>query len=249
VVGAGEDRCYICPSFCAGKRARPCTRLLYDPEGTLRQQRRWPDHMCYSEFMERSIERWISQAVGRISPRIKLWAERYPLPIGEVAARRLYTERQQSYPEELTRVLPFKGSQEAYWALRVRRRVKGSDAVLDMAALKDPWSETFGAFAYSLRGYNDTSLAELLQAGQGCWDNISWEKIEGRPRGSGATWETPEELEKDVAMAIRALGLPKEKARQREVAKFLWRDVRTLRRWYKRFYGKHMTWSEFLRRI
>ncbi len=160
--------------------------------------------------MQRSIEVWISQAVGRITPAIKLWAECYPLPVGKVAARRLYIERGQNYPDVLSGLLPFEGAEEAYWALRVAKDQAVLDfygekykVILDMFGLKGPASLEdrardglwVGAFAYSLRGRDDTSLLQLVQDAHAWWHNLSVDTIQGRPRGSGTTWGTPEEFE------------------------------------------------------
>jgi hypothetical protein len=70
--------------------------------------------------------------VSQISPTIKLWADSYPLPIGKEALERLYTERGKSYGGELTSLLPFEGSEEALWALRVVK----NRSVLDMFGLQ-----------------------------------------------------------------------------------------------------------------
>ena len=132
VVGDGEDKCSICPSFRAGRRTWSCTRLLYDARWTLGQRRRWPDHLCYADFMQKSIEVWVSQVAGKITPAIKLWAECYPLPVGEAAARRLYAERGKRYPAALRGLLPFQGTEEAYWGLHVEE----NRSVVDMFGLK-----------------------------------------------------------------------------------------------------------------
>jgi hypothetical protein len=133
VVGVGEAQCHICASVRTGRRQPPlCTSLLYDPAAMLSARQRWPKHLCYSDFMERSIERWIFQAVPQITPANTLWAECYPLPIGEAAARRRYTQRGQICDAELIGILPFEGAEEAYWALRVAT----NRSVLDMCGLK-----------------------------------------------------------------------------------------------------------------
>jgi hypothetical protein len=204
--------------------------------------------------MQRSIQFWISQAVDGITPAIKLWAERYPLPIGEESARRLYAERGQSYPDELTGSLPFKGAQEAYWALRVEK----NRSVLDMFGLSGPkgWVLpghdageylSFGRLAYSLHGYDDTSLVELVQDAVTWWHNFSWEKIQGRPRGSTA-WGSAEEFENSVREAVRKLSAQQEKVTQAKVAAEMGYRVRTVRRAAKR-YGGATSWREFLKRL
>jgi hypothetical protein len=127
--------------------------------------------------MQRSIEVWVSRAVGRITPAIGLWAKCYPLAIGVAAARRLYAEQGRDYPTELTEVLPFRGSQEAYWGLRVTADYSG----VDMFGLKGPkgWTPPgeerlwLGSFAYSLRGRDDTPLTRLVEAGAAWWSDFS----------------------------------------------------------------------------
>jgi len=233
VIGEGEARCYLCAR---GRRGEDpsCTSLLYDPTAILSERRRWPNHLCYPDFMQRSIELWVTEAVGQAIPAVELWAECYPLPIGEAAARRLYTEQGQRYPDRLTGFLPFKGAEEAYWAVRV----EVNRSVLDMFGLKGwmPPEEDareylwFGSFAYSLRGYDDTPLVRLAQDGERWWRNISWEKIQGRPRGSG-TWESSEQLRRDVRKAVRALREQGRNVTQEAVAELLQTNDRVLRRW------------------
>jgi hypothetical protein len=238
VVEAREDRCEICPGFRAERRARSCTSLLYDPRWTLGQRRRWPDHLCYADFMQRSIEVWTSQVIGKITPAIKLWAECYPLPIGVAAAKRLYTAQGQAYPDELTEILPFQGPEEAYWGLRVSEK----RSVLDMFGLKGlkgwaPPGEEYlwlGEYAYSLRGRDGTSLTRLVEDGSTWWRDFSLEKIQGRPRGSG-TWESASHLELaliDAGSELRSRGT---KDTQEAVAELLQTDDRGLRRWIKDF--------------
>jgi hypothetical protein len=181
VVGVGEAQCHICASVRAGRRQPPlCTSLLYDPAAMLSARQRWPKHLCYSDFMERSIERWIFQTVPQITPANTLWAECYPLPIGEAAARRRYTQRDQICDAELLiGLLPFEGAEEAYWALRVGT----NRTVLDMRGLKGWMPPTedarayswFGSFAALLRGHDDTSLVGLMQNCERWWRDFSLE--------------------------------------------------------------------------
>jgi len=239
VVGAGEDHCHICASFLAGRRAQSCTSLLYDPRETFSQRSRWPNHLCYSDFMQRSIEVWVSQVAGQITPAIKLWAERYPLPVGEVAARRVYTGGQ-PYPDELTGLLPFRGEEEAYWGLRVDE----NRSVADMFGLKDPKGEeppgddageylSLGSFAYSLRGRDDTSLMRLVEDGTTWWRDFSVERVHGRPRGSGM-WPSVHEFESKLQTAVGELHAQGQKVTQENAASLLHCDLRTLKRWLKR---------------
>jgi hypothetical protein len=221
----GEDHCHICTSLRTGrKRRQSCTSLLYDPRWTLGQRRRWPDHLCYADFMQRSIEVWTSQVIGQITPATKLWAECYPLPIGVVAAKRLYTAEGHSYPDELTELLPFQGAEEAYWGLRVVEK----RSVADMFGLKGPkgWAPPgeeylwLGEFAYSLRGRDDKSLLRLVEDGATWWRDFSLERVQGRPRGSG-TWESREHLERRLTWACRKLRADRRKVTQEAVATLL----------------------------
>jgi hypothetical protein len=217
----------------------------------LRQRGRWPDHLCYSDFMQRSIEVWVSQVVGEITPAIKFWAECYPLPIGEEAVKHLYTVRGQRYPDELTGLLPFRGAEKAYWGVRVE--VKRS--VVDMFGLEGwtpPESEaeqrlSLGALAYALRGRDDTSLVRLVQDGVAWWHNFSVHNIQGRPRGSTA-WGSPEEFKNSVREALQKLSVQQDKVTQAKVAAEMGYDVRTVRRGIKH-YGGGIGWSDFLKRL
>jgi hypothetical protein len=237
VVGAVKDNCHICASFLAGRRARSCTSLLYDPRETLSHRNRWPNHLCNSDFMQRSIEVWVSRVVGHIIPAITLWAECYPLPIGEAAARRLFTGLGQRYPRELKGLLPFRGVEEAYWGLRVGE----NRSVLDMFGLKggvppgDDAGEylSLGSFTYSLRGRDDTSLMRLVEDGTTWWRDFSVERVHGRPRGSGM-WTSVHEFESELRTAVGELQAHGQKVTQENAASLLHCDLRTLKRWLKR---------------
>jgi hypothetical protein len=248
VVGVGEARCHICASVRAGRRQPPsCTSLLYDPATILGTQRRWPDHLCYSDFMERSIERWVSQAVPQVTPANKLWAECYPLPIGKAAVKRRYNQRGQICGDELMGLLPFEAVEEAYWALRVET----NRSVLDMFGLKGSLPPTenaraylwFGSFAYSLRGHDDTSLVGLMQNCERWWRDFSSEKIQGRPRGSGI-WESPEHFERAAQRAAREIRAHGRKVTQEALAEQFRTSDRMVRHWLKS--SSFANWREFL---
>ena len=236
LVGAEEEDCRICPSFVSGLRARSCTSLLHDPGWTLDQRRRWPDHLCYADFMQKSIEVWISQVVGKITPAIKLWAECYPLPVGETAARRLYAERGKRYPAALRGLLPFQGTEEAYWGLHVEE----NRSVVDMFGLKglEGWAPSdeeylwFGDFAYSLRGRDDTSLMSAVEAAKTWWRDFSVERVQGRPSGSGR-WTSTDEFVSELRATVDKLHERGESATQEKVASLLHCDHRTLTRWLR----------------
>ena len=209
LVGAEEEDCRICPSFVSGLRARSCTSLLYDPGWTLDQRRRWPDHLCYADFMQKSIEVWISQVVGKITPAIKLWAECYPLPVGETAARRLYAETwKDDILTALRGLLPFQGTEEAYWGQDTSRRIVRSwicsGSRVWEAAPSDEEYLWFGDFAYSLRGRDDTSLMDLSGSlGKTWWrDFFQWKGFRGViPQWKRVTWTSTDEFESDLLAA------------------------------------------------
>jgi hypothetical protein len=237
VIGAGEDHCHICTRFRIGRRTRACTRLLYDPRWTLGQRKRWPDHVCYADFMQKSIEIWVSQVVGKITPAIKLWAEYYPLPVGETAARRLYAKRGKRCPAGLRGLLPFRGKEEAYWGVRIEEK----HSVVDMFGLKGPkgWAPSgeehlwLGDFAYSLRGRDGTSLTGLVDESATWWRDFSVESVLGRPSGSG-TWTSAEEFESELRAAVDNLHRQGDRPTQEKVANLLHCDMSTLKRWLKR---------------
>jgi len=186
--------------------------------------------------MQRSIEVWVSQVVGKITPATKLWAECYPLPVGEAAARRLYAKRRKRYPAGLRGLLPFRGKEEAYWGLRAEEK----HSVVDMFGLKGPegWAPSgeehlwLGDFAYSLRGRDGTSLAGLVEQGATWWRDFSAESVLGRPSGSGM-WTSPDEFESDLLAAVDKLRNQGDKLTQEKVASLLHCDMRTLKRWLK----------------
>jgi hypothetical protein len=178
--------------------------------------------------MQRSIEVWVSQTAGQITSDIRLWAEYYPLPVGEAAARRLYARSERRYPDELTGLLPFRGEEEAYWGLRVG----GNRSVVDMFGLKGPTSEErlrLGGFAYSLRGSDDTSLMRLVENGATWWRDFSWENVQGRPRGSG-TWQSEDEFKSKLRATVGKLRVQGGRVTQENVADLLCCDIRTLQR-------------------
>ena len=186
---------------------------------------------------------------GRVDPATKLWAECYPLPIGEEAVRRLYAGSGQRYPgERLAGLLPFRGSEEAYWGVRVR----GNCSVLDMFGLKgrtppDSGSEEylwFGNLAYSLSGAGDTSLMDLAKNGVAWWGGFSAGKVRGRPRGSGTYGKRPELFETDVRKAVAAVRSRGEKPTQARVAGEMCTSDRQLRAWIKDFEEYGITWEK-----
>jgi hypothetical protein len=106
----------------------------------------------------------------------------------------------------------------------------------------------FGALAYSLRGYDDTSLVQLVENGVTWWSDFSAHKIDGRPRGSG-TWDSPEDFKNQLRTAVRKLHMQQEKVTREKVAEELYCDVSTLYRWRKLAFGASTSWREALRRL
>jgi hypothetical protein len=202
--------------------------------------------------MQRSIEVWVSQVAGQITPAIKLWAECYPLPVGEVSARRVYTGGGQPYPDELTGLLPFRGEEEAYWGLRVDE----NRSVADMFGLKDPKGEAppgddtgeylwLGSLLYSLRGRDDTRLMRLVEDAKAWWSEFSIERVQGRPRGSG-TWESRDHFERELIRVSGELRAQGRKVTKDAVAKKFLTTERVLHRWIKDF---NLTWHEVRTRL
>jgi hypothetical protein len=238
VVETGGDRCHICPSFREGTRVRSCTSLLYGPTETLSQQRQWPDHICYDDFLRRSTELWAAKVLYEIkvlyetdSTANSLWAGSYPLPIGRAAVRELYASHGRCCDDRLIERLPFEGRRRALWALRI----VGDRSVLDMFGLEDRSAPAddhlyFDGLAYALRGIDDVSLLPLVSAGDAWWRDFSWKKIRGRPRGSG-TWESSSNLKRALHSAVRELRERGHKVTQETVAELFQTNDRVLRRW------------------
>lgn len=112
---------------------------------------------------------------------------------------------------------------------------------MDMFGLKglEGWAPSdeeylwFGDFAYSLRGRDDTSLMDLVEAGKTWWRDFSVERVQGRPSGSG-TWTSTDEFESDLLAAGDKLRGQGDNPTQEKVAGLLHCDIRTLQRWLER---------------
>jgi len=210
----------------------------------LGDRRRWPDHICYFDFMQKSIEMWTSRVVRRDSLATRHWTDYYPLPIGEEVLKRRFDEYGDCPDDTLMKLLPFEGEEEALWALRV----ENAHSVLDMFGLKGwtpPGDATrnylwLGGFAYSLHGHDDTSLVELVRDGEKWWRNLSRERIQGRPRGSG-TWESPGHFKRELRGAGRELHVRGLKVTQETVAELFQTNDRVLRRWLS---DNNIDWRE-----
>ena len=188
--------------------------------------------------MQKSIEVWISQVVGKTTPVIKMWAECYPLPVGEAAARRLYAERGMRYPAALRGLLPFQGTEEAYWGLRVEE----DRSVVDMFGLKGPKGlasvgrglsvvRRFRLFvAWSRRHVSGATWWKPARHGGA---TSLWRSVLGRPGGSGA-WVSADDFESDLRAAVGELHAQGQRVTQENVASLLHCDISTLKRWLKR---------------
>ena len=119
--------------------------------------------------------------------------------------------------------------------------VEENRSVVDMFGLKglEGWAPSdeeylwFGDFAYSLRGRDDTSLMDLVEAGKTWWRDFSVERVQGRPSGSG-TWTSTDEFESDLLAAGDKLRGQGDNPTQEKVAGLLHCDIRTLQRWLER---------------
>jgi hypothetical protein len=204
-------------------------------------RKRWPDHLCYSDFMQESCEVWAFEVLGGTDLTTKLWASSYPLPISREAVRQLYASHGKRLPDRLLERLPLDGRRRALWALRV----VGDRSVLDMFGLEDRFAPAdgylhFGGLAYRLYGVEDLSLLTTLRDAHDWWRDLSLEKLRGRPRGSG-TFESREALVQALREAVRELRAEGHKIKQEAVAKMLHTDDAQLRKWLKR---EGLTWRE-----
>jgi hypothetical protein len=199
--------------------------------------------------MQRSCEVWVSRVVSQTTLSVELWAGSYPLPVGKQALKRLYKEHGKSYDDEIISFLPFEGSEEALWALRVAN----NRSALDMFGLKG-WTPPedaahdylwVGSFGYSLRGHDDTSLVGLVRDGEKWWRNFSWESILGRPRGSGI-WESPGHLKRELRRAVQELRARGRNVTQETVAELFQTSDRVLRRWLS---DNNIDWREVKKKL
>ena len=109
------------PESLTHTKSPPCTDLISEPEGVLRNKERWPTHLCSFEFLDQSRRLWAEAQpfVGQ-SVNILRWAYMYPLPIGRQALMANREVDDLSEWSEVLNVLPFEEDETAMWALRVR---------------------------------------------------------------------------------------------------------------------------------
>lgn len=229
----------------------PCTDLIADPEGVLRDKDRWPKHLCYEAMMRRSTEIW----AGRSSPSItqaatRRWLGEFPLPIGRRAvmlASSSLREPEKDNPgqkgaEELLSVVPFEKSEEAIWALRIEHRQLEAVRTLDLFGLAEYPTQKHrargtpiaGPLAFSIRGYGRFWATDLLDAAERWWAQFSGLSLKGRPRGTG-TWPTREAFLSALEKAAAETRFDGQKVTQETVAKRFFKPVgtsaRQLRTW------------------
>lgn len=213
-----------------------CTDLLVDPAGVLEDQDRWPDHLCYS-FLTMSTRLWaITQIHPTTCPKWVDWQYTWPLPVGmEAVANEL-----QVHPVlemEILGQAPFKGLEEALWALRI---TSGGSAV-DLFGLGIPSARSgseqhdykLGQLKYVLRG-SGTKLVHVIERAQRWWDLLRGEITGGRPAGS-SIWGSRIEFWIGLRMAVRALRANGHKLTQENIAERLGYSDRELRRWLNQY--------------
>ncbi len=225
----------------------PCTDLISDPMGVLRNKERWPIHLCDAEFLRPSTELWVqAQEFTADTLNVYRWASMHPLPIGWRALTENREANDLSEWSEVLNVLPFAGYEKAMWALRVE--VQGG--VLDLFGLEDYPTEfhkahgipVAGDLAFMLRG-RDTSLTDLVHEAKRWWSPFRGRALQGRPRGSG-TWQDAGEFREAARNVVRTLREHGYKPTQENVAENLGCNDRVLRYWIDR-YG--VTWNDLLK--
>jgi hypothetical protein len=116
----GEER--PVPEKITHIKTPPCTDLISDAEGVLRNKERWPIHLCEAEFMAQSTGLWAeAQPFVVDSVNIHRWASMYPLPIGRRALMDGLEMDEVVEWLEVLHALPFEGYEQAMWALRVEQ--------------------------------------------------------------------------------------------------------------------------------
>ncbi len=175
------------------------------------------------------------------------WRLDWPLPVGEKAVLRAQEEFGSDYygpgHAALLNLVPFKGEEEALWALRVCR----GDTVLDLfglASRTERGTFTGGELAYRLSG-EDTSLLDLQSKAKQWWSKRLGRAIQGRPRGSGR-WTSRDDFEGTILAAVRTLRAGGRKVTLEKVAKIIPCDDRYLRDRIK-YYG--FEWKDIRDRL
>jgi hypothetical protein len=226
----------------------PCTDLISDAEGVLRNKERWPTHLCEAEFMSQSTGLWAeAQSFVVDSVNVHRWASMYPLPIGRWALMECQKMDDILEWSEALHVLPFDGDERAMWALRVEHTEGTLVHVLDLFGLAEYPTERHqalevpvaGDLAFSVRG-KGRSLIEILDSAERWWGQFRGLTLRGRPTGTG-TWESREHFETELHQAIAETRAEGDKVTQENVALRLHTDSRQLRR-QVRYFG--LSWKE-----
>jgi len=229
------------PKELACSEQPPCTDFLADPPGVLRDEERWPDHLCYEFFLRRSTYEWASSNLVALStPELVQWQLEWPLPVGKAAvALRLGTIK-----GEILNLAPLQEQEEALWAVHI----KTVGCTLDLFGLGTPYRQgedrayEMGELRYILQG-GDTSLFNLVERAKRWWDGFRGKGTIGRPKGSG-TWESSMEFWIALRAAVRATRTANQEVTQENVASYLRCDDCVLRRWVKQ-YG--ISWNQVLK--
>jgi hypothetical protein len=228
-----------------------CTELLKNPAGVLAQRQRWPNHVCYENFLTASTQFWASEksGMGRLgtleNSLLWRWLSWWPLPIGRKSLERAHIETSPNLPARslqaqdfilASNMMPFEEREEAIWALRVER----GSAALDLFGLANYRTEegglnrhaptiTAGGLAYVLRG-QDTSLIDLVHAAKRWWAEFQGLTFRGRPPGSGE-WQSREYFEAELRRAASEIRSEGSKITQESVAAHLNTSSRLIRHW------------------
>ena len=220
----------------------PCTDLLVEPVGVLNDENRWPKHhLCRGRFLQRSTQGWASRLVVPTTDELRDWTWEWPLPIGKRALKL------KTFSWDLYNLMPFKGHEEALWAIRI----DVGASVLDLFGLGTPYGQgdervyTVGELGYRMHGCGRGPL-DLVARADRWWTQFRGETITGRPYGSGR-WTSLDEFKKDVWSAIAALRVQDCQATQERVAELLYTGARQIRREVKR-HG-FASWKDFLKTL
>jgi hypothetical protein len=231
----------VCP------REPPCTDLICDLEGVLRDKERWPEHLCYEELLQQSTSLWAGGCMGSLTQvATERWTSMHPLPVGREAVITIgdrcvrgpgHENKGLEGLEELLNIVPFDGYEQAMWALRVERKKLTAVSALDLFGLAEYPTEAHrkagvpvaGRLGFVARG-QDESLLELLYAARKWWASFRGLTFKGRPPGTG-TWGSREDFERALRRAVGAIRADEGKITQERVADYLNTSDRYLRYW------------------
>lgn len=239
-----------------------CTDLLNRPRSVLSDDSRWPSWLCTMSFYQESTRRWwrrttLFDAPGRDMPiggrdiileELIHQSDMWPLPIGKEALERRWPHivRGPDYVSLLS-YLPFEGTEEAIWALRIEE----GENILDLFGLADYYEVEqremrvgLGDLRYVMRG-RDMALLDYWKHAERWWS--SWRgrgaRPLGRPTGTG-TWQSSYQCREALLEAAAAVQKKGGRVTQDRIADHLNCDVATLRRWLRRF---SIAWDEVRR--